>query len=232
MSHDEQRRFIAGVAEYLPEFFVGTRVLEIGSLDVNGSIRSFFVDCDYKGLDVAPGPGVDIVGGGHEFDAPNGSFDVVVSVETMEHNPYWIETVGNMLRLCREGGLILITCASLGRVEHGTTRSDPQSSPLTIGLGWDYYRNVSEVDMRRAVASAGHQILAGYWTNWRNHDLYMAAVKGTPSRDTSQQFALMCNEVDAAVGSKNRAARPRVKRLLLARRGGESLLALMRRLRR
>jgi hypothetical protein len=41
---------------------------------------------------------------------------------------------------------VMMTCASEGRAEHGTTRSDPGSSPLT--LGWDYYRNLTEQDFR------------------------------------------------------------------------------------
>src|SRR5690606_19424692 len=106
-------------------FFRGTRVLEVGSLDLNGSVRSNFSGCDYLGIDVAAGPGVDLVCQGQDYDAPDGSFDVVTSCEAMEHNPYWRETFANMLRLCRPGGLILMTCATTGRGEHGTTRKHP-----------------------------------------------------------------------------------------------------------
>jgi len=48
-----------------------------------------FSDCDYIGLDVAPGNGVDIVCEGQNYDAPDESFDVVISCEVMEHNPFW-----------------------------------------------------------------------------------------------------------------------------------------------
>ena len=231
MSHDQQRRFLARVAEFFPQLFVSSRVLEIGSLDVNGSARSFFTDCDYIGLDVAPGPGVDVVCGGHEYDAPNGTFDVVLSMETMEHNPHWIDTVSNMVRLARTGGLVIISCASLGRPEHGTRRSDPESSPLTIELGWDYYRNVSEAELHRAVANVHHQLQVRYWTNWRSNDLYMAAVKGTPSTETSEQFALMSGVIDADVRRHNRSVRAQLKRLVLTRRQGEWVVTFVRRFR-
>jgi len=232
MSHFEQRRFLATVAEFFPQFLAGSRVLEIGSLDINGSARSFFTDCDYTGIDVAPGPGVDAVRGGHDFDAPDGTFDVILSTETMEHNPFWVDTVRNMFRLCRTGGIVVISCASLGRPEHGTARSNPESSPLTVGLGWDYYRNVSEAEMRSAVANCANRALVRYWTNWRSHDLYMVALTGTPSDLIRGQFESMSAAIDADVGRDNRATKAKVKRLVLARGQGEIVVAAARRLMR
>lgn len=232
MSHPQQRQFLATVAEYFPEFFVGSRVLEIGSLDVNGSARSFFTECEYTGLDVGPGPGVDIVCGGHEYDAPDGSFDIVLSMETMEHNPYWVDTVRNMLRLCRSGGLVIVSCASLGRPEHGTTRTDRGSSPLTVALGWDHYRNISEAELRRTIASARQRILARYWTNWQSHDLYMTAMIGSPNGEAMERFASMGRRIDTDVRMENRALRARVKAMVLGRRHGETLVTSVRRLRR
>ena len=134
MAHRSQLEFVRLLAANMPEYFRGKRVLEVGSLDINGSIRQFFKDCDYTGLDVAAGPGVDVVCEGQKYDAPG--FDVVISCEAMEHNPYWAETLQNMIRLCKPGGLLVMTCATIGRPEHGTARSEPESSPLTVGLGW------------------------------------------------------------------------------------------------
>jgi SAM-dependent methyltransferase len=146
MAHYTQQQFVNWMREFFPQFFTGKRVLEIGSLDINGSVRRFFTNCDYTGLDVGAGPGVDVVCGGQDFDAPSGSFDVVCSFEAMEHNPYWKETFANMLRLTRPGGMIIMTCATKGRPEHGTARSKPQDSPLTRDIGWDYYRNLAAKD--------------------------------------------------------------------------------------
>ena len=140
MAHPEQFEFVVLVRTLFPAFFTGKKVLEIGSLDINGSIRDFFSGCDYTGLDIAPGKGVDVVCEGQLFDAPEASFDVVISCEAMEHNPFWVETVSNIFRLAKPGGLVIVSCATVGRAEHGTTRTSGSDSPLSIGIGWGRVR--------------------------------------------------------------------------------------------
>jgi hypothetical protein len=56
LSHKSQIDFVSGVKTQFPEFFEGGRVLEIGSLDINGSVRDFFVNCEeYVGCDLGEG---------------------------------------------------------------------------------------------------------------------------------------------------------------------------------
>lgn len=177
MAHESQRSFVALAAEHMPQFFAGRRVLEIGSLDVNGEIRNFFSDCTYIGLDVGPGRGVDIVCEGQKYAAPANSFDHVISCEAMEHNPYWLETFQNMVRLCKPGGLVLMTCATTGRPEHGTSRTAPNASPLTVGLAWNYYRNLTKSDFARSCNLASAFSMHRFWSNWRSYDLYFCGIK-------------------------------------------------------
>jgi SAM-dependent methyltransferase len=176
MAHSSQLQFVEIVSRAFPEHFEGSRVLEVGSLDINGSIRPLFHDCDYIGLDVAPGPAVDVVCQGQEYDAPSFSFDVVVSCEAMEHNPHWVKTFENMFRLCRPGGLVLMTCATTGRPEHGTTRTEPQSSPLTVSLGWTYYKNLTEKDFRRTFDFTQFEAHE-FFTKWNHFDLLFVGIK-------------------------------------------------------
>jgi len=151
VAHFEQRRFLDTVKQRFPAFFVSSEILEVGSLDINGSVRALFdAPSRYVGIDLAEGPGVDVVCGGQEYLGSDGEFDVTISAECFEHNPFWKATFSNMVRLCREGGLVVFTCATIGRYEHGTTRSFPHASPLTVALGWDYYHNLTEVDFRHA----------------------------------------------------------------------------------
>jgi hypothetical protein len=129
MSHLEQLAFVASVKEKYPHFFNSVPVLEVGSLDINGSVRQFFTDCDYTGIDLAEGPSVDIVAQGQDFDLPDKTFVTSISGECFEHNPYWSETFMNMHRLT--SGILIFTCATEGRHEHGTARTTPSDSPFT-----------------------------------------------------------------------------------------------------
>jgi len=151
MSHPAQLRFIEYVKSLYPYMFRNRRVLEVGSLDLNGSVRQFFSGCEYVGIDVGPGNGVDEVCEGQLYAASDGYFDVAISCECFEHNPHWEATLHNMVRLVPPSGLVIATCATEGRLEHGTTRSKPEDSPLTLAKGWDYYKNLTEDDFRRAI---------------------------------------------------------------------------------
>ncbi len=144
MAHSQQRDFFQGIKNKRPEAFTGVEVLEVGSLNINGTVRDFFDSIRYIGADVAEGRDVDVVCNGESLDYPDNSFDVAVSAECFEHNPEWVATFQNMWRMSKK--YVMVTCASEGRPEHGTTRSDPGSSPLT--LSWDYYRNLTEQDFR------------------------------------------------------------------------------------
>lgn len=146
MAHKEQYDFVSSVKEHYPSFFTRTKVLEVGSLNLNGSIRPLFDECNYTGIDLGKGRDVDIVAQGHTFNSPDETYDVCISCECFEHNPAWIETFNNMYRMCKTGGIIIITCATSGRGEHGTPRSSPEDSPITSRQGFTYYKNLKKED--------------------------------------------------------------------------------------
>lgn len=205
MSHASQQDFVRLISIDLPEFFNGSKVLEVGSLDINGSVRSFFSDCDYTGLDIGPGKGVDIVCEGQKYDAPENTFDHVISCEVMEHNPHWVETFQNMTRVCKPGGLMIMTCATIGRPEHGTRRSRPTNSPLTINQGWDYYRNLAGKDFEKKLNLDEMFEYHHFWTNWGSYDLCFCGVKkGTGQANvTPQVWNTMAGKIDAYIASAN-----------------------------
>jgi SAM-dependent methyltransferase len=150
VAHPAQQAFVAEVAAMFPQHFNRAKVLEVGSLNINGTVRDHFRECDYLGIDVVPGPGVDHVCAAHELRA--GSFDTIVSCETLEHDKYWLVTLPAMVLCLRPGGLLVITCAGPARAEHGTRRTSPQDSGTTRIEGWaDYYRNLDEQDLRRGL---------------------------------------------------------------------------------
>ena len=176
MAHKEQSDYIASLQGKFPLAFKGERTLEIGSLNINGTVRNAFTSNEYVGVDVGSGPGVDVVISGHEYDSEK-PFDCCISCECFEHNPFWKETFLNMIRLCKSGGLVVFTCATTGRPEHGTERSTPQDSPLTIAKGWSYYFNLTEEDFQTIF---NFDVLFTDWqfsVNDQACDLYFYGVK-------------------------------------------------------
>ena len=153
--------------------FSGVSVLEIGSLNINGTVRDFFQTKSYLGVDVGPGPDVDLVAQGETLEFPDDSFDVAISAECFEHNPEWAATFANMHRMSSR--YVVFTCASDGRPEHGTRRSAPDSSPLT--LEWDYYRNLNEQDFRDAFDIESMFVEHEFRYNPASHDLYFYGIK-------------------------------------------------------
>jgi len=102
-----------------PTFFKGKKVLEIGALDVNGNVREPFEDCKFTGIDWAPGKNVDIVVPAKETTFDPNSFDVLLSVNHLEHDPDWQESIGHNLPALKQDGLILLRWAGIGSAPHG-----------------------------------------------------------------------------------------------------------------
>ena len=177
MAHYEQRVFIDKLKQDFPTSFNNSKVLEIGSLNINGTARDFFTNCDYIGIDVGPGPDVDIIAQGQEYDAKESSFDTVLSCECFEHNPFWLETFLNMIRLCRSEGLVFFTCATTDRPEHGTTRTSPKDSPLTGEIGWEFYKNLTEKDFTSVIDFKKYFKDYNFSVNNSPHDLYFWGIK-------------------------------------------------------
>lgn len=89
------------------------RVLDMGSMDINGSYRKLFPDGEYVGADVRPGKSVDVIVGSEEWD-DLGTFDAVISGQTLEHVadiPQFLDDCDGKLL---PGGLLCIIAPSAG----------------------------------------------------------------------------------------------------------------------
>lgn len=162
-------------------------VLDIGALDINGNNQVLFdADTLYLGLDIAEGRNVDIICPGHELGLPDATFDMVISTECLEHDRHWVATLNNAIRLLRPGGMLLMTCATTGRPEHGTRRTTPADAPLLAEVDdeWaDYYRNLDEHDVRAEIDVPGMFQFAEFSIGVETCDLYFVAIKhGTYQR--------------------------------------------------
>jgi len=164
--HKQARAFVESLKRDKPEHFKDKIVLEIGSLNINGSCRDMFENCGYTGVDLTEGEGVDIVG--HAADLILLGSDTTYSTEALEHDERWQETFKNMYSATRSNGLVFFTCATTGRKEHGTHDHSPESSPGTN----DYYRNLTERDFRESFALDAMFSDYEFSTNEVSHDLY------------------------------------------------------------
>ena len=80
-----------------------------------------------------------------------------------------------MIRLLKTDGLMIMTCATFGRAQHGTSISEPNSSPLTIGLGQDYYQNLTRTDFE-FVDLSKFFVDFSFETDTSSHDLYFVGL--------------------------------------------------------
>ncbi len=139
--HPEIDNFVKSVSNKFPDFFEHKKVLEVGSQNINGSVRKHFFNCDYLGIDLGKAPGVDVVASIIDYNTPN-IFDVVISSEMLEHCKEWDEALLQMYKNTKPGGLFILTCAGPMRQEHGTHNHTPQDSKFTL----EHYRNISMED--------------------------------------------------------------------------------------
>jgi len=87
-------------------------VLDVGSYDVNGNFRDIVTNrpgWQYTGVDLVPGPNVDVVAENpYQFPWAEDTFDVVISGYVMEHvEAIWL-WIDELVRLLKPGGMLVI----------------------------------------------------------------------------------------------------------------------------
>ena len=178
--HDQARNFTLFVQKLLPEYFENKIVLDVGSGDINGNNRFLFNNCNYHGNDVINAPNVTIVSKTKDLPFINDSFDTIISTECFEHDPEYKYSFIKAYEMLKPNGLFCFTCASTGRLEHGTRRTSPQCSYGTLGNLHDmvdYYKNLTESDLNDVLPLNN---LFSSWDTYYNSeskDLYFFGIK-------------------------------------------------------
>jgi SAM-dependent methyltransferase len=92
------------------------QILEIGSRDVNGSLRQYApAQARYCGADFSPGPGVDLVlSDPYTLPLESNSFDYAVTSSCFEHAEFFWLTFLEISRVLRPGGLFYLNAPSSG----------------------------------------------------------------------------------------------------------------------
>ena len=193
--HPEARNFLNYCKHTFEPFYCNTtRVLDVGSGDINGNNRIYF-DLnrqpttttttplkEYVGCDVYPGPNVTVCMPCHELTYPDAYFDMVISSECFEHDMHYKKTLQSIYRMLANGGLFVFTCASVGRPEHGTRRTtigDSFSTSLSADSGWpDYYKNLTAYDIVNSFDSFYELFsYSAFYYNTLSKDLYFVGIK-------------------------------------------------------
>ena len=107
------------IGHFFFDFYVRERALivDIGAYNVNGSLRDFCPKAArYVGLDVAAGPGVDIVvDPGSPLPFASNSVDVVVSSSVFEHDGFFWQSFLEMVRIAKPEGVLYLSAPSNGK---------------------------------------------------------------------------------------------------------------------
>lgn len=117
--------------EEMAEQRIFPSILEIGSLDINGSMKTYdflgtnkpwreMIGCEeYIGIDLVEGRGVDFVRDAHDLsDFPDDIFDLVICVNMLEHDSNILKTLSEGYRVLKPGGLFLVTTVDETHPEH------------------------------------------------------------------------------------------------------------------
>lgn len=145
------------VAEQVAKYGPFAEVVEFGSLDINGSVRSLFpLDQTYTGIDLQEGPGVDMVADVRMVDLP---CDLVVCCEVLEHHPDAEGIIRAAYRCLLPGGLFIATMAMHPRAPHSAIDENPIRPH-------EFYRNVEPGE------------LIGWLSDWASHEVFPHPSRG------------------------------------------------------
>lgn len=178
--HPEARHFLDFVHQNLPQYYQNTKVLDVGGGDVNGNNRHYFKDCEYHANDVYAAPNVTVVCKTSALTFEDETFDMIISSECFEHDMEYEASLQAIVRMLKPGGLFVFTCASTGRPEHGTLRTQPEDSYTTRqnDVEWgNYYKNLTADDVMKAIPCQEVFATYNFYQNSHSHDLYFVGIK-------------------------------------------------------
>ena len=102
----------------------GKSVIEVGALNINGSLRSVvekLLPACYIGVDLEKGSGVDQICNAKDILNKFGpeSFDLLICNELLEHIMDWRLVISNFKNILKPHGIIVVTTRSKGYEYHG-----------------------------------------------------------------------------------------------------------------
>jgi SAM-dependent methyltransferase len=175
-ARSEQRFLLGLLKRHLPDFFRHRQVLEITRPGQGAVTQEWFDQCRFTVPNAGGAGTADTL---EAFSASGGSFDTVVSCETLEHLPHWRDAFENAVRMLKANGLMFVGCAGYGRRQHESERY-----PSAAGNDPAYYRNLAPEDF----AGIDFESHFRFWTFLEDrtvHDLYFVGL----GRGASEEHA-------------------------------------------
>jgi 2-polyprenyl-3-methyl-5-hydroxy-6-metoxy-1,4-benzoquinol methylase len=145
---------------------------------------------------------------GSELHKLNQKFDIVISCECFEHAKNWKEIFLSMYNICEDDGYVIFTCASRGRIEHGTKRTINSDSPGTTG---DYYKNIFKSEFMNSFNLKNLFKRFEVIYNFKSSDLYFIGKKGAEDKDID-----FMNIVKKVKNLKNKSRKIKILRIILS----------------
>ena len=104
------------VRSFVESLKLSGKALDVGSMNINGCVRDLFND--YVGVDMRPGPNVDVVANADVLPFGNEVFNVVLCLEMLEHDATFWKTLPELVRVLRVGGSLVLTVRGIGFKKH------------------------------------------------------------------------------------------------------------------
>jgi len=133
------------VKQYVRERISGNeKTLDIGSLDVNGSLKDLFTD--YIGLDMREGANVDVVSNSHKLPYKDETFDLVTCVEMLEHDSNPFQTLDEIYRVLKTGGKVILAASGINFPKHAYPNDYFRYTAEGIGALLYKFKNIDTTD--------------------------------------------------------------------------------------
>jgi len=154
--------------EKVVQFATDKKTLEVGAYG-RPTYGRFF--SNKTGLDIRPGPGVDVVGSVYELPFEDEAFDLVLCMVVMEHLEDPKKAIEEMKRVLKPGGRILVSVPFLFPIHDapGDYWRFTKYGLQILFKEWEIERLEAETDMQEALAVLLQRV--GYQTDFKLNKL-------------------------------------------------------------
>ena len=147
--HTNNHSWLKDLQAKYPDSFNGVKVLDLGSLDVNGSCKQYFNNCKYVGVDLEDGKNVDIVSKNTETKFRKNQFDTLISFNCFEHDFDWKDSIVHNMKWLKSGGMFFAEFGAEGCPVHN----------------YPVFRAVPHQEFVDFLADNGFEVVEHFWEN-------------------------------------------------------------------